>query len=74
MGDAGVIVTAGSENAIADAIADLFENPAKRAQLALAGRQRILDTFCWNLAAHQFENYYHRMLQKASATPKEVAA
>jgi hypothetical protein len=46
---------------------DLFENPAKRAQLALAGRQRILDTFCWNLAAHQFENYYHRMLKTEAA-------
>ncbi|HQQ74554.1 MAG TPA: glycosyltransferase family 4 protein, partial [Pseudomonadales bacterium] len=76
VGDAGVIVKAGSEQAIAEAIADLFENPAKRQQLATAGRQRILDTFCWNLAAHQFENYYYRMLEKkqpASATDEEAA-
>lgn len=76
VGDAGVIVKAGSEQAIIEAVTDLFENPEKRQQLAAAGRQRILDTFCWNLAAHQFENYYHRMLEKkqpASATEEEAA-
>ncbi len=73
VGDAGVIVKAGSEKAIADAIIDLFENPAKRKQLAQAGRQRILDTFCWNLAAHQFENYYHGMLKKRCLPELEEA-
>lgn len=67
VGDAGVVVKAGSEQAIADAIADLFENPAKREQLARAGRQRILDTFCWNLAAQQFSTYYYKMLEKEAA-------
>lgn len=76
VGDAGIIVKAGSEQALADAISDMFENPEKREQLAKAGRQRILDTFCWNLAAHQFENYYNGMLQKRSlpVSDKEAAA
>ncbi|HSC75075.1 MAG TPA: glycosyltransferase family 4 protein, partial [Pseudomonadales bacterium] len=74
VGNAGVIVKAGSEKAIADAIIDLFEHPVKREQLAKAGRQRILDTFCWNLAAHQFENYYHSMLQKRRSPELEEAA
>jgi glycosyltransferase involved in cell wall biosynthesis len=64
VGDAGLVVQAGSEQAIADAIVDLFEHPEKRAQLAQAGRARIESTFCWNLAAQQFTQYYQRMLQQ----------
>lgn len=64
VGDAGMVVKAGSEQAIADAITDLFDNPEKRAQLARAGRQRIESTFCWNLAAQQFTQYYWRMLNQ----------
>ncbi len=74
VGDAGIVVKAGNEKAIADAIADLFENPAKREQLAHAGRQRILDTFCWNLAAQQFSSYYYKMLEKIPAIEKEETA
>ena len=68
VGDAGVVVAAGSEQAIADAIADLFDNPEKRAQLAQAGRQRIESTFCWNLTAQQFTQYYWRMLNQEKKT------
>ncbi len=74
VGDAGIVVKAGNEKAIADAIADLFENPAKREKLAHAGRQRILDTFCWNLAAQQFSSYYYKMLEKIPAIEKEETA
>jgi glycosyltransferase involved in cell wall biosynthesis len=74
VGDAGLVVKAGSEAAIADAITDLFEHPEKRAQLARAGRQRILDTFCWNLAAQQFTNYYYKMLDYEMPEKKAEAA
>jgi glycosyltransferase involved in cell wall biosynthesis len=67
VGDAGLVVKAGSEQAITDAITDLFDHPEKRAQLAQAGRTRIENTFCWNLAAQQFTNYYYRMLGKEQA-------
>jgi glycosyltransferase involved in cell wall biosynthesis len=62
VGDAGLVVKAGCEQAIADAIAQLFDNRALREQLARAGRERVEKTFCWNLSAHQFTNYYYRML------------
>lgn len=68
VGDAGVVVKAGSEQAIADAIADLLDQPQKREQLARAGRERIEKTFCWNLAAQQFTHYYYRMLKLEQPT------
>ncbi|MCC7517017.1 MAG: glycosyltransferase family 4 protein [Pseudomonadales bacterium] len=67
VGDAGLVVKAGSEQAIADAIAQLLDNPEQRAQLAQAGRARIENTFCWNLAARQFTHYYYRMLKQEQA-------
>ncbi len=74
VGDAGVVVKAGSEEALRAAIAKLFENPQQREQLAAAGRQRIVDTFCWNLAAQQFTHYYYRMLDKHNPMPEKDAA
>ncbi|HQQ63627.1 MAG TPA: glycosyltransferase family 4 protein [Pseudomonadales bacterium] len=75
VGDAGLVVKAGSVDALADAITQLLENPAQRQQLAQAGRQRILDTFCWNLAAQQFTQYYYKMLRiDPINTAKEAAA
>ena len=68
VGDAGLVVKAGSVDALVTAIDDLFQHPAKRMQLAQAGRQRILDTFCWNHAARQFTHYYYKML-KMDVTP-----
>ena len=67
VGDAGVIVPAGDVDALANAIRDLLDHPDKRSQFGLAGRKRILDTFCWNLAAQQFTAYYHTMLEKQSS-------
>jgi glycosyltransferase involved in cell wall biosynthesis len=69
VGDAGMIVPAGDVDALANAIRDLLDHPDKRSQLGFAGRKRILDTFCWNLAAQQFTAYYHKMLAKDSSQP-----
>ena len=77
VGDAGVVVPAGDVDALANAIRDLLDHPDKRSQLGFAGRKRILDTFCWNLAAQQFTTYYHTMLAKQPAhqkTGQEVSA
>lgn len=62
VGDAGLVVTAGSEDAISQAICQLFDDPALRQQLAHAARQRIENTFSWSLAAEQFIRYYRQML------------
>lgn len=65
VGDAGVIVPAADRKALAIAIKDLLDHPEKRVLLGKAGRQRILDSFCWNKAAQQFTHYYCRMLEQA---------
>jgi glycosyltransferase involved in cell wall biosynthesis len=64
VGDAGIVVPKADRKALATAIKGLLDHPQKRVQLGKAGRQRILDTFCWNRAAQQFTIYYHRMLQQ----------
>lgn len=63
VGDAGQIVPPGDADALADAIADLFENPEKRETLGAAGRQRIIEKFSWDVAARQMTRYYHQVLQ-----------
>ena len=69
VGDAGIIVPKADRKALAIAIKDLLDHPEKRTQLGNAGRQRILDSFCWNKAAQQFISYYQHMLeQRAKAT------
>jgi len=65
VGDAGVIVPKGDRKALAAAIAELLDNPEKRQSLGEAGRQRILETFCWDKAAQQFTRYYQRMLEES---------
>jgi glycosyltransferase involved in cell wall biosynthesis len=66
VGDAGIIVPKADRKALAVAIKDLLDHPEKRHQLGRAGRQRILDSFCWNKAAQQFTRYYHPMLDRAA--------
>lgn len=67
VGDAGLIVPAADRKALAAAIDSLLQDPARREQLGRQGRQRILDAFCWDLAAQQFTDYYWRMLEQKQA-------
>ena len=66
VGEAGVIVPAGNSKALAEAIKQYLENPENAEQLAKAGRQRILDTFSWQVKAQQLTRYYHDILDKNS--------
>ncbi|MFZ3208307.1 MAG: glycosyltransferase family 4 protein [Geobacteraceae bacterium] len=65
VGNAGIQVPTGDTKALILAITELLESPTKRRQLGEAGRQRILDKFCWTVAARQMTNYYHRVLNNA---------
>ena len=62
VGDAGVQVPVRDSRALADAIAELFDNPEKRARLGAAGRQRIVEQFCWNKVASEMTEYYFDVL------------
>lgn len=64
VGDAGILVPTADSQAIADAIADLLENPAKREALGKAGRARIVETFSWQVAAKSLTQYYLQVLEK----------
>lgn len=63
VGDAGIQVPTADSQAIADAVADLLENPDKRQALASAGRQRILERFSWQVAAKSLTQYYLQVLE-----------
>ncbi|MEX1670596.1 glycosyltransferase family 4 protein [Zhongshania guokunii] len=64
VGDAAVQVPVRDSAAIAEALQALLASPAKREQLAAAGRQRIEELFCWRRAAQQMSNYYCEVLQR----------
>jgi phosphatidylinositol alpha-mannosyltransferase len=56
-GRAGVLVQAGSPNALSAAIADLLDDPARRATLAAAGRQRAA-MWDWSVVARRVLQVY----------------
>lgn len=63
VGDAGVLVPTRDAGAIEQAVANLLEDPAARDRLGRAGRERILEKFCWNVCAKQMTNYYREVLK-----------
>lgn len=63
VGDAGIQVPTADSDAIAAAVKDLLENPAKREQLAQAGRERIVQQFSWQVAAKTLSQYYLQVLE-----------
>lgn len=62
VGDAGVIVPVKNVAALADAIDQLLQDEDRRKQLGEAGRERILDKFCWQVCARQMTDYYREVL------------
>ncbi|MEE4659566.1 MAG: glycosyltransferase family 4 protein [Halieaceae bacterium] len=66
VGDAGVLVPAEDEAALADAIAALLDDPARRAALGRAGRARIEAQFCWRVTAGHMIRYYREVLARAN--------
>ena len=66
VGDAGVVVPTLNSVALADAIANLLDNPELREELSEKGRIRILQNFSWRVAAKQMTGYYRRVLSYAN--------
>ncbi|MFT7288511.1 MAG: glycosyltransferase involved in cell wall biosynthesis [Halieaceae bacterium] len=65
VGDAGVIVPAADETALASAIAALLEDRERRDALGIAGRQRMVDNFSWTGCAEEMVAYYRAVLADA---------
>ena len=57
-GVTGLIVPRGDATALAGAIGDLLADPARRARMGQAGRERALRLFDWDRSAEQFEQIY----------------
>ena len=67
VGDAGVIVPVKNVDAMASAIDQLLCDPARRATLGQAGRERILEKFCWQVCAREMSDYYRQVLGSTHA-------
>jgi glycosyltransferase involved in cell wall biosynthesis len=67
VGDAGIVVPAGDHKALADALETLLKNPELRDELSLNGRARILEKFCWKVAAREFTEYYYKAMEQVAS-------
>lgn len=64
VGDAGVVVPKGDSAALARAIGALLEDPARRAELGVAARQRARKAFSWDRAAETYEAVLRRAIAR----------
>lgn len=71
VGDAGVIVPASSSTELTNAIDKLLQDNTLRETLSNKGRQRILDNFCWNIAATKLTRFYESILECNNNTTLE---
>lgn len=67
VGDAGLSVPVQDSAALVTAIAGLLDSPERRAELAEAGRRRILQQFSWALAARSMTAYYEQVIAHENA-------
>jgi glycosyltransferase involved in cell wall biosynthesis len=63
-GVTGLIVPRGDSTALADAMGTLLADPARRAEMGRAGRERALRLFDWDRTAEQFEQIYASVLAR----------
>lgn len=64
-GDAAPVVPNSNPEALATAIADLLDNPEKRRQIGIAGRERMLREFQWDRTAANLEAVYLEAIGRA---------
>ena len=62
VGEAGKLVDAGDEQALAVAIASLLLCSSEREQLAAAGRERAIQEYCWDRCAERMVAYYREVI------------
>lgn len=65
VGDAGVLVPQGDSTALFEVLRALLLDPARREQLGRAGRKRIEETFCWQIAAREMTDFYSGVLAES---------
>ena len=63
VGEAGKVIIPGDENAIVDAVNELFSYEDLRKNMVAKGISRVKDKFTWHNAALKLENIYHQMIE-----------
>lgn len=66
VGDAGIVVPVRDAGALELAIESLLQDPQRREQMAVAGRQRILERFSWQVCAQAMDDYYRKVIADAN--------
>jgi len=74
VGDAALLVAAGSADELRQAIASLLDSPEQRKSLSEKGRARIENRFSWKVAAQQLTHLYHEIIQGEDSKPSNDAA
>ena len=59
-----ILCEAGNPEALATAIESLLSDEAQRLRLAQAGRQSVLDTFDWEVAARRYRELFAELLRR----------
>ena len=67
VGDCGVLVKAGDAGALALALADLLDDPARRERLGRAGRARVCEKYSWAHVAAATADVYADAIEDARA-------
>jgi len=71
-GHNGVLCPPGDVEALRAAIAKLYEQPERAAELAARGRRRVRDDFTWDAAARKFESVYERAGKASRSRPSSI--
>jgi glycosyltransferase involved in cell wall biosynthesis len=61
-GDAAVYVESGDVDAFAKVIGELLDDPARRREMAVAGRRRAATELDWSAQAHAYVGVYEKLL------------
>ena len=67
VGDAGLQVPVKDADALAAGIASLLDNPARRNELGVKGRKRIIEKFLWTRTASEITRVYRKTIADAHA-------
>ena len=66
-GETGLLVPPDDPGALAAAIARLLDDPALRARLGAAGRERVVSRFTWQVTAAGTADQYRKLLEDKEA-------